>query len=81
MKSFGIFFIAYQERFHASSSEVSLILTISNLTTSFTGKRPITIRAASRENLSSGFPTKQVTKQSPQRLRLARSLKFLWSKV
>ena len=41
MKSFGIFFIAYQERFHASSSEVSLILTISNLTTSFTGKRPI----------------------------------------
>ena len=38
MKSFGIFFIAYQERFKSSASEISMILTITNLTTSFTGK-------------------------------------------
>ena len=32
--------------------------------------------AASRENLSSGFPTKRVSNQSPQLQRLARKLKF-----
>ena len=35
-----------------------------------------TIWASSRENLSSGFPTKRVSNQSPQLLRLARKLKF-----
>ena len=34
------------------------------------------IWASSRENLSSGFPTKQVSNQSPQLQRLARKLKF-----
>ena len=37
----------------------------------------IIIWASSRENLSSGFPTKQVSNQSPQLQRLARQLKFL----
>ena len=32
--------------------------------------------ASSRENLSSGFPTKRVSKQSPLLQRLARKLKF-----
>ena len=32
--------------------------------------------ASSRENLSSGFPTKRVSNQSPQLQRLARKLKF-----
>ena len=32
--------------------------------------------ALSRENLSSGCPTKQVSNQSPQLQRLARKLKF-----
>ena len=32
--------------------------------------------AWSRENLSSGFPTKRVSNQSPQLQRLARELKF-----
>ena len=32
--------------------------------------------ASSRENLSSGFPTKRVSKQFPQLQRLARKLKF-----
>ena len=34
------------------------------------------IWASSRENLSSGFPTKRVSNQSPQLQRLARKLKF-----
>ena len=34
------------------------------------------IRVSLRENLSSGFPTKQVSNQSPQHQRLARILKF-----
>ena len=34
------------------------------------------IWAATRENLSSGFPTKRVSNQSPQLQRLARKLKF-----
>ena len=34
------------------------------------------IRASSRENLSSGFPTKRVSNQSPQLQRLARKLQF-----
>ena len=34
------------------------------------------IWASLRENLSSGFPTKRVSKQSPQLQRLARKLKF-----
>ena len=34
------------------------------------------IWATSRENLSSGFPTKRVSKQSPQLQRLARKLKY-----
>ena len=34
------------------------------------------IRSATRENLSSGFPTKRVSSQSPQLQRLARELKF-----
>ena len=33
-------------------------------------------RASSQENLSSGFPTKRVSKQSPQLQRLASKLKF-----
>ena len=37
---------------------------------------PDTIWASSRENLSSGFPTKRVSNQSPQLQRLARKLKF-----
>ena len=37
MKCNGIFFIAYQERFKSSASETSLILTIQNMTMSFTG--------------------------------------------
>ena len=32
--------------------------------------------ASSRENLSSGFPTKRVSNQSPQLQRLARKFKF-----
>ena len=32
--------------------------------------------ASSRENLSSGFPKKRVSNQSPQLQRLARKLKF-----
>ena len=32
--------------------------------------------APSRENLSSGFPSKRVSNRSPQLLRLARKLKF-----
>ena len=36
----------------------------------------IIIWASSRENLSSGFPTKRVLNQSPQLQRLARKLKF-----
>ena len=32
--------------------------------------------ASSRENLSSGFPTKRVSNQSPQLQRLARKMKF-----
>ena len=35
-----------------------------------------TNRASSRENLSSGFPTKRVSNQSPQLQRLARKMKF-----
>ena len=35
------------------------------------------IWASSRENLSSGFPTKRVSNQSPQLQRLASKLKFL----
>ena len=34
------------------------------------------IRASTRENLSSGFPTKRDSNQSPQLQRLARKLKF-----
>ena len=34
------------------------------------------IRASSRENLSSGFPPKRVSNQSPQLQRLARKFKF-----
>ena len=34
------------------------------------------IRAATRENLSSGFPTKQDSNQSSQLQRLARKFKF-----
>ena len=37
MKVSGIFFIAYQERFKSSASQTSLILTIQNMTMSFTG--------------------------------------------
>ena len=37
MKCNGIFFIAYQERFKSSASQTSLILTIQNMTMSFTG--------------------------------------------
>ena len=36
----------------------------------------ITIWAATRENLSSGFPTKRVSNKSPQLQRLDRKLKF-----
>ena len=36
----------------------------------------ISIWASSRENLSSGFPTKPVSKQSPQVQRLAGKWKF-----
>ena len=32
--------------------------------------------ASSRQNLSSGFPTKRVSNQPPQQQRLARNLKF-----
>ena len=41
MKCYGIFFIAYQERFKSSASETSLILTVQNITMSFTGKLEI----------------------------------------
>ena len=34
------------------------------------------IRASSQENLSSGFPKKRVSNQSPKLHRLARKLKF-----
>ena len=37
MEASGIFFIAYQERFRSSASQTSLILTIQNMTMSFTG--------------------------------------------
>ena len=37
--------------------------------------------ASSRENLSSGCPTKQVSNQSPRLQRLARKLKFHLSKL
>ena len=36
----------------------------------------VTVWASSRENLSSGFPSKRVSIQSPQLQRLARKLKF-----
>ena len=38
------------------------------------------IWALSRQNLSSGFPTKLVSNRSPQLQRLARKLKFHYSK-
>ena len=38
--------------------------------------RPCLLWASSRENLSSGFPTRRVSNQSPKLQRLARKLKF-----
>ena len=40
------------------------------------GEDCLTLWASTRQNLSSGFQTKQVSNQSPQLQRLARKLKF-----
>ena len=45
------------------------------------GKCSIDIWAPLRENLSLGFPTKQVSNQSPQLQRLARKFKFYLKQV
>ena len=45
------------------------------------GKEEVIILASSRENLSSGFPKKRDSNQSPQLQRLVRTLKFCLKQV
>ena len=55
-------------RFHRNMNKIRAIL--------FYGKKFVICMASSRQTLSSGFPTKRDSNQSPQLRILARNLKF-----
>ena len=43
MRSYGVFFLKFQERFHAKASEVAVMSLIQNIVTSITGMISYTI--------------------------------------
>ena len=61
-------------QFVLSSDEISIIMNFCSNENILAHFR--VIWASMRQNLSSRFPTKRVSKQSPQLQRLARKLKF-----